>query len=489
MPGGSAAVPRHIASVLFVALSCGTALAGAPQPTVAEARSAIERAGVYFRDHLGVAGTYVWKYSLDGQRRVGEGGAVPTSVGWVQPPGTPAVGAAFLRIFEVTGDKQWLQSAQLVATALVKTQLESGGWFYKIETDPQKAATWCYRALMVGGKTCNDIKDNPHRNETVLDDNNTQSVLNFLMWFDQASSGSDPHVRLCIDKALHRLMRVQYPNGAFPVFFKGAAPGADVETAAKASMPASWSHDWQKPDRPPYFIVNDNLPRDMGRLFLNAYRTYHDPAYLKAAEKVGDFLLAAQLPAPQQGWAQGYDRSMQPVWGRKFEPPAVVSRETAGNIDYLIELNEQNKDARLLDAAASAATWLQAARLPDGRWARFYELNTNRPVYIDDRGKVTFEDKNLLQHYGMKTGAEIEPVFARLELARRGLTVSNQQLWINAADELSADELSSEVRHLVDSQDAQGRWVEGRFVMGEDFVDGVFALARFISPQASESAK
>jgi hypothetical protein len=54
---------------------------------------------------------------------------------------------------------------------------------------------------------------------------------------------------------------------------------------------------------------------------------------------------------------------------------------------------------------------------------------------------------------------------------------------------LSADELSSEVRHLVDSQDAQGRWVEGRFVMGEDFVDGVFALARFISPQASESAK
>ncbi|TPN69870.1 hypothetical protein FJ986_03650 [Mesorhizobium sp. B1-1-1] len=482
---------RHIASALFVALSCGTALAGAPQsqPTVAEAREAIEAAGAYFRDHLGVAGTYVWKYSLDGQKRVGEGGTVPASVGWVQPPGTPAVGAAFLRIFEVTGDKQWLQSAQVVATALVKTQLESGGWFYKIETDPQKAATWCYRALKVGGNICRDIKDNPQRNETVLDDNNTQSVLNFLVWFDLASGGSDPDVRSCIDRALHRLMRVQYPNGAFPVFFKGAAPGADVKAAAKASIPASWSHEWQKPDRPPYFIVNDNLPRDMGRLFLNAYRTYHDPAYLKTAEKVGDFLLAAQLPAPQQGWAQGYDRSMQPVWGRRFEPPAVVSRETAGNIDYLIELNEQNRDARLLHAATTAATWLQAARLSDGSWARFYELNTNRPLYIDEGGQVTFDDMDLLKHYGMKTGAEIEPVFARLESATRGQRVSRQRLWISAADELSTGELNSKVRQLVDSQDTQGRWVEGRFIEGEDFVEGVFALARFISAQASEPAK
>lgn len=481
-------MPRRVASVLFIALLCSAAVAG-PQPTVVEARSALERAGGYFHDHLGVAGTYVWKYSLDGKKRVGEGGAVPSSLGWVEPPGTPAVGAAFLRIFEVTGDKRWLQFAHDVATALVSTQLESGGWFYAIETDPQKATNWCYRALKVSRKACHDIKDNPRRNETVLDDNNTQSVLNFLMWFDRESDNSDASVKLCIDKALRRLMRVQYRNGAFPAFFSGAAPGADVETAARASIPASWSHEWQKPDHPPYFIVNDNLPRDMGRLFLNAYRTYGDPAYLSTAQKVGDFLLAAQLPAPQQGWAQAYDWSMQPVWGRKFEPPAVVSRETAGNIDYLIELNQQNKDTRLLDAAVSAAIWLKAARLPGGRWARFYELNTNRPLYIDNSGAVTFDDKNLLDHYGMKTGAEIEPVFARLDLAKRGLTVSHQGFWTSAADELSPTELSSKVRQLIDSQDAQGRWAEGRFIEGKDFIGGVFALARFISSETTKAVK
>jgi hypothetical protein len=468
------------ASALFLALWCNTAVAD-PQPTVAEARSALERAGAYFRDHLGVAGTYVWKYSLDAKKRVGEGGAVSASLGWVQPPGTPAVGAAFLRIFEVTGDKQWLEAAHSVATALVNTQLLSGGWFYAIETDPQKAKSWCYRALNVDNKSCHEIKDNPRRNETVLDDNNTQSVLNFLMWYDQASGGSDPAVKTCIEKALHRLMRVQYANGAFFPFFSGAAPGADVESAAKASMPESWSHEWQKPDRPPYFVVNDDLPRDMGRLFLNAYHTYGDPAYLKAAVKIGDFLLAAQMPAPQQGWAQQYDSSLQPVWGRKFEPPAIVSRETAGNIEYLIELHEQNKDPRLLEAAESAAVWLKTARQPDGSWARFYELKTNRPLYIDSRGQVTFEGKDLRKHYGMKTGPEIEPVFARLALAKQGAAVSHHGLWISAADELSTDELDSRVRHLIDSQDAQGRWVKGELVEGQDFVDGVFTIARFIS--------
>ncbi|WP_404925056.1 hypothetical protein [Mesorhizobium sp. ORM16] len=102
---------------------------------------------------------------------------------------------------------------------------------------------------------------------------------------------------------------------------------------------------------------------------------------------------------------------------------------------------------------------------------------------------MTFDDMDLLKHYGMKTGAEIEPVFARLESATRGQRVSRQRLWISAADELSTGELNSKVRQLVDSQDTQGRWVEGRFIEGEDFVEGVFALARFISAQASEPAK
>lgn len=454
--------------------------AGQNAPTPADARMALERAGTYFRDHLGVDGTYVWQYSLDGRVRRGEGGEVPASLGWIQPPGTPAVGAAFLRIHEVTGDRQWLDAAHEVATALVETQLLSGGWSYAIETNPEKAESWCYRASGIGKKECERIKDEPRPNRTILDDNRTQSVLNFLMWFDKAGDGTDSAVRQSIKVALERLMDVQYRNGAVPAAFAEAAPGAGQEISGQASIPATWPQEWQKPDSPPYFITNDHVQRDTGRMFLNAFDTYGKPAYLRTAMEIGDFLVDAQLPHPQQGWAQIYDRSLQPVWGRKFEPPAVTSRETAGSIDYLLDLYDWTGKVQYLEAAQAAGQWLEEAQLPDGSWARFYELNTNRPLYVDNDYKLTFNDQNLLDHYGMKAVSNIKPVLDRLGLDETGQDVSRADFWINAADGLSYDQLEPEAHRLIESQDSEGRWIDGDWIDGQEFIDNVFILARYI---------
>ncbi|MBB3937545.1 pectate lyase [Aureimonas phyllosphaerae] len=449
----------------------------------ATARQAMEKAGAFFRDRLGVHGTYVWRYSLDGRRREVEGGSAAPSVGWVQPPGTPAVGAAFLRIYEATGDAQWLDAAHTVAAALVDGQLMSGGWHFSIETDPDERENWCYRSRDIEAKACQRIKDNRSANRTVLDDNTSQSVFNFLIWFDEANDGKDRSVREAIDYGLGQLMRVQYRNGAFPNFFSTGAPGADVETASHASMPASWSPDWQKPETPPYFIVNDNVPRDTGRLFLSAYKTYRNPDYLKAAMRLGDFLVAAQLPHPQEGWAQQYDRTLQPVWGRKFEPPAVVSRETAGSIDFLLELYQASNKARYLEAARSAGDWLTGARLSDGTWARYYELNTNRPLYVDNDNRVTFEPVNLLTHYGMKGEFEIPLTLARLARVLRGERPTEPNLWVSPADDLGPDQLQKDAAVLMATQDPEGRWADGEWVDGKRFVDAVFVLARHAAIQ------
>jgi hypothetical protein len=479
-----AATLRLTLTVLALLLAGSFARALEQKTTPEAALAALQRAGAYFRDRLGVENTFVWRYSLDGRSRHGEGGEVPASLGWVQPPGTPAVGAAFLRIYEVTGDKSWLDAAHRVAKALVKTQLISGGWFYAIETDREKLKNWCYRARDIGQRDCRKIKGNRKRNETVLDDNNTQSVLNFLMWFDKANKGADPVIRDSIDFGLRRLMASQYRNGAFPAFYSDRVPGFDEAVASHATIPVDWPRDWQKPDSPPYFIVNDNLPRDTGRLFLNAYRAYGEPMYLRTAMEVGDFLVAAQLPAPQPGWAQQYDRLLQPVWGRNFEPPAVASRETAGCIDYLVELHDQTAKAQYLDVAKSAAQWLTDARLPDGSWARHYEINTNRPLFINSKGEVTFEDKDLTDDYGTKGAFDIEATLTRL------LTEQDQQqrptYWLSTADRLGPSELTAEAKRLVESQDAEGRWTDGDWIDGHQFVDGVFTLARFISQPAEE---
>lgn len=450
------------------------------EDAAAQALDSMERAGAYFRDRLAVDGTYVWRYSVDGQVRRGEGGAVGDSVGWVEPPGTPAVGAAFLRIYEVSGDKQWLDTAHKVARALVRTQLASGGWSKSIEVDPEKAKEWCYRANG-GENACGKQKDDTSFNWTQLDDNNTQSALNFLMWFDEASAESDPTVRESIDFGLRRLMQAQYKNGAFPFAFSDEVPGADKKAATRASIPAEWSRDWVKPGAPPYFVINDHLLRDTGRLFLNAYHAYHRPQYLRTAMKIGDFLVAAQLPRPQQGWAQVYDRTLQPVWGRKFEPPSVASRETAGCIEYLLELYEETSKAQYLKTAMFAADWLEASRLPDGTWARFYELKTGRPLYVDDSYKLTYEDRDLLSHYGMKGTFNIQSLLDRMKLQGTEEAEPSSDFWISPADELDPFELELEALRLINSQDDDGRWVEGKWIDGQRFVDGVFTLARFMS--------
>ncbi len=456
----------------------------ADKATAAQAIAAMERAGAYFRDRLGIDGTYVWQYSVDGKVRRGEGGTVGGSVGWVQPPGTPAVGAAFLRIYEVSGDKQWLDAAHTVARALMRTQLASGGWFKSVETDPGKMKQWCYRSGGAKGNSCAEKKDNPSFNKTQLDDNNTQSVLNFLMWFDKASTARDPKVRESIEFALSRLMKVQYGNGAFPFSFSDKAPGADKRAATRASIPPDWPRDWVKPHEPPYFVVNDHLQRDTGRLFLNAYHAYHRPQCLRTAMRIGDFLVTAQLPRPQQGWAQLYDRTLQPVWGRKFEPPSVASSETAGSIEYLLELYEETSKAQYLEAATSAAEWLKGSRLPDGTWARFYELNTKRPLYVDDNYKVTHEDRDLLSHYAMKGTFNIQTLLDRMRLENPEEVVPGSDFWVSSADELSRDEIELKAQQLVESQDAEGRWVDGKWIDGQRFVDAVFTLARFASMPA-----
>ena len=76
---------------------------------------------------------------MKGKRRL-----VPIPI-WVQPPGTPAVGLAFVAAYDATGEQQYLDWAKEAAHALVTGQLQSGGWYYSIHFDPAERAKWGYR--------------------------------------------------------------------------------------------------------------------------------------------------------------------------------------------------------------------------------------------------------------------------------------------------------------------------------------------------------
>jgi hypothetical protein len=101
-----------------------------------QALKGMTRAVEFYRSKVARRGGYVYYTSLDLQERWGEGKAAPDQI-WVQPPGTPTVGLAYLRAYEATGDRACLDAAREAAEALVYGQLESGGWTNLIDFNPK----------------------------------------------------------------------------------------------------------------------------------------------------------------------------------------------------------------------------------------------------------------------------------------------------------------------------------------------------------------
>lgn len=131
-----------------------------------EAKVILKKAVKYFYEEVSTNGGYLWKYSEDLKQREGEGKATETQI-WVQPPGTPAVGFAYLKAYEATGDDYYLNAAKSAADALIWGQLESGGWDYKIDFNPDESKKWYYRHNKYR------MEQKNLRNYSVFDDNNT----------------------------------------------------------------------------------------------------------------------------------------------------------------------------------------------------------------------------------------------------------------------------------------------------------------------------
>lgn len=158
----------------------------------AQATESLCRATQYFRERVSSNGGYLWRYSEDLSLREGEGKASVDTV-WVQPPGTPSVGMAYLDAYNATGDKYYLDAARDVGSCLVRGQLRSGGWDYRIEFGPGQRKRYAYR---VAGE-----KEGA-RNTTTLDDNTTQAALRLLMRLDKTLSFKEKSIHDAVEFAL-----------------------------------------------------------------------------------------------------------------------------------------------------------------------------------------------------------------------------------------------------------------------------------------------
>jgi hypothetical protein len=455
-------------------------LAVSAEPTPDQVRGTLRRATTFFHKQLAIHGGYVYAVSGDLALREAEGVTSDTTI-WVQPPGTPAVGQAFLAAFAATEDPVHLRAAQAAGQALVAGQLHSGGWNYRIEFGQVPRQQFNYRFDLESNALPNPVRKAERRaplgwdewkvrkyagNQTTLDDDTTQSAVRFLVRLDAALRFQDQQIHEAAAFALKSLLGSQYPNGGWSANydrFPEVSPSSDSYPIVKARYPASWPRAWPK-DFSGCYVTNDNLVSDMIETLLAAWRTYGDPQYLAAAKRAGDFLLLAQMPEPQPAWAQQYDRQMQPVWSRAFEPPAISGRESQTIMEALLSLSLAAEDRKYIAPIPTAMAYLRKSQLADGRLARFYELQTNRPLYFT-RGSggghvMTYSDDRLASNYGFIVENNLDRIEAKYHRMKEHPAGASWQEAGTPATSLT--ELSAQVRKLVESLDSRGAWIERR---------------------------
>ncbi len=454
------------------------ALAADPLSDPAEVVVAMKKATTFYTTKLAFHGGYASAWSKDLSIAKVEGHEGKTLIS-IQPPGTTTVGMACLKAFQATGDVQFLEAAQGAAQALIDCQLASGGWDSDFDFSEEGKKKYLLHSDAMAGSASKDKK----RNSSTLDDNKTQSALLFLLELAALpESKENKALQACLKFGLDCLLGAQYPNGGWPQQFD--TPADVSKPVLKASYPATWPRTFPKEKYSSYYTLNDGNIERIVQVLLRAHELIKDERFMAAAKKTGDFLISAQMPEPQTGWAQQYNFDMQPVWARKFEPPCVTGGETLSAMETLHTLYIVTGDEKFLKPLPAAFGWYERSRLPDGTYARFYELQTNKPLYfVKDTYELTYSDVNMPTHYGFK----LEGMDKDIAKLREQTQLSREELLSKRADPTSekswtskAKGVAGKVNSALKAQQPEGYWLKDDEIDAGEFTKHMNAMAYYV---------
>jgi hypothetical protein len=247
---------------------------------------------------------------------------------------------------------------------------------------------------------------------------------------------------------LKALLKAQFPSGGFPQVWTGPV---DSKPVRKARYPDfDWKTEGKVRNYWDYYTLNDNVAGTVADTLIMAHEVYKEAAYKVALQKLGDFLILAQMPDPQPGWCQQYNDDMMPMWARKFEPPAITGWESQDVMEALIKIAQYTGKKEYLEPIQRALTYFQKSVLADGKIARYYELKTNKPLFMDARYQLTYDESAAPKHYGWKQPARFKEIEKKYELAKAGVTRERAP---------TAQQLEESIGRILRELDAEGRWL------------------------------
>jgi PelA/Pel-15E family pectate lyase len=277
---------------------------------------------------------------------------------------------------------QWFRSdeGKQVVENVLAMQLPCGGWDKNLERTMDMAKPL---------SDSNRKKFAQREDRGTIDNGATYTQLRLLA--RAYSATQDEKFRDSFDKGLDFLLTAQYENGGWPMYFplrKGYYTHIHFNDNSVAGV-LNLMQD----------IADGDAPFD----FVDAQR--RDRARTATAKGI-DCILKCQVVVngKRTAWcAQHDEKTLKPASARAYEPVSLSGQESVGLVEFLMRADEPSPE--VIAAVRDAVAWLEEVKIkgirvvrvntPQGSdravkedpdappiWARFYEIGTNRPIFI-----------------------------------------------------------------------------------------------------------
>lgn len=297
----------------------------------------------------------------------------------------PGRGVRWRQILEQPADWYGSDEAVRIADNVLLYQHPNGGW----EKNVNMA-----RVLSDADKA--EIRDSRSQIETTIDNGATYTQIRFLARVHKATG--EPRFADGSRRGLEYLLAAQYDNGGWPQFFplkEGYYEHITFNDDAMIGVMRVLRD--AAAGKPPFEFVDADFRR-RARL---------------AIDKGLDVILKCQVSVdgrPTVWCAQHDEVDFRPRPARAYELVSLSGKESVGIVEYLMEIDNPSPEVRR--AIEGAVRWFEEEKInglavkwvrdesldrgidrvavPDPSappvWARFYEIGTNRPLFVGRDG-------------------------------------------------------------------------------------------------------
>lgn len=301
-------------------------------------------------------------------------------------------------------DADWFHSdqAKAIADSVIQYQSPQGGW-------PKSTN------LAKPPRSPDDIPPLGRGRANSLDNDATTVPMQFLARVAHATR--EAKYRDSFLRGVDYLLSAQYPNGGWPQFWPLRKGYHSHITYNDGAMIRAMEvlHAVAQGEAPYDFVDSE-----------------HREQAAQAVTRGVDCILKTQIKQAgrRTAWcAQHDENTLAPAWARAYEPPSLSGGETVGIVRFLMSIDAPSED--VVAAIEGSVAWLRSVQMKglrvglsrgaDGRrerklvsdpdapplWARFYELETNRPLYLDrdsvfryDYSEISYERRSGYSYHG-----------------------------------------------------------------------------------------